>query len=80
MSSPMTLSPASGSALSGIHTGLQNLRGAAAEIAGTAVDPVGRDPARPLVEQRIQARQVEASVEVLETEQRMLGTLIDMKV
>ena len=46
MSSPMTLSPASGSALSGIHTGLQNLRGAAAEIAGTAVDPVGRDPAR----------------------------------
>lgn len=76
----MTLSPASGSALSGLHAGLQNLRGNAAEIAGTAVDPVGRDLARPLVEQKTHARQVEASVEVLETEQRMLGTLIDMKV
>ncbi|MFP4160789.1 MAG: hypothetical protein ACLFSK_02240 [Ectothiorhodospira sp.] len=76
----MTLTPASGSALAGIQTGLHSQRGHAAAIAGAAADPEGRDLTRPLLGQAADARQVEASAKVLETENRMLGTLIDMKV
>ncbi|MBK1674454.1 hypothetical protein CKO35_14345 [Ectothiorhodospira shaposhnikovii] len=77
----MVITTASQSALSGIHTGLKGLRGNAAEIAGA--DQINGTAPRgltaPLVEQIQHATQVEASVKVLQTENRMLGTLINVK-
>ncbi|AHK80018.1 hypothetical protein M911_13615 [Ectothiorhodospira haloalkaliphila] len=78
----MTVSITSGYALSGIQSGMQGLRSNAAEIA-SADNLSGqgtRGVAQPLVEQRLNANQVEASAKVLQTENQMLGTLIDMKV
>ncbi|MCG5499391.1 flagellar basal body rod C-terminal domain-containing protein [Ectothiorhodospira lacustris] len=77
----MVITTASYSALSGIHTGMQGLRGNAAEIAGAGQmnGTAQRSLMEPLVEQIQHATQVEASVKVLQTEDRMLGTLINVK-
>jgi hypothetical protein len=77
----MAITPASGHALNGIQRGMQGLQRTADEIAsadrmnGEAV----RSVAEPLVEQIQHATQVEASVKVLQTENDMLGSLLDVK-
>ena len=83
-----TITPTANNALLGIQRGMNGLRENAAEIAsagnfnrpepGTATNPV-RDIAEPLVESRQNARQVEASVKVLEAENQAIGTLLDVK-
>ena len=83
-----TISPIAGNALAGIQRGMDGLRENAAEIASadrmnapTAGEPVDtvRDVAQPLVESRQNARQVEASVKVLEAENQAIGSLLDVK-
>ncbi|MGM0677371.1 hypothetical protein [Ectothiorhodospira marina] len=78
----MTVSITSSNVLSGIQAGMQGLRGNAVEIASAATlgGQSTRGIEQPLVEQRVNANQVEASAKVLQTENQMLGTLIDMKV
>ncbi|MCG5516354.1 MULTISPECIES: hypothetical protein [unclassified Ectothiorhodospira] len=78
----MTVSITSSYALTGIQAGMQGLRGNAVEIASAAAlgGQGTRGIEQPLVEQRMNANQVEASAKVLQTENQMLGTLIDMKV
>ncbi|SEQ32346.1 hypothetical protein SAMN05421693_12424 [Ectothiorhodospira magna] len=77
----MLISAANHNALTGIHTGMQGLRAGAAEIAsaGQMDGTAPRGLAAPLVEQIQHVNQVEASVKVLQTADRMLGTLIDVK-
>ncbi len=77
----MAITPASGSALAGIRAGFDGLRRNAAEIAskdqleGTAERPIYR----PLVENIGYSLQTRASVKVIQTEDRMLGSLLDVK-
>ncbi|EHQ51084.1 MULTISPECIES: hypothetical protein [Ectothiorhodospira] len=77
----MVITTASQSALSGIHAGMQGLRKNAAEIAsaGQMDGTARRGLTAPLVEQVQHANQVEAAVKVLQTEDRMLGALINVK-
>jgi hypothetical protein len=77
----MPITPASGQALTGIQRGLEGLQRNAAEIAGGGrMDGEGqRSVSEPLVEQIRNAAQVEASVKVLQTENDMLGSLLDVK-
>ncbi|MDX5332634.1 MAG: hypothetical protein LPK58_01105 [Gammaproteobacteria bacterium] len=79
-----TISPVAGNALLGIQRGMNGLRENAAEIASAerlnGTPPAGtRDVAAPLVESRANARQVEASVKVLAAEDRLLGSLLDVR-
>jgi hypothetical protein len=77
----MAITPASGYALQGIQSSFQGLRENAAEIAsadqlsGTAE----RSIAEPLVENIQYELQNAASVKVIQTEDRMLGMLLDEK-
>jgi hypothetical protein len=77
----MDLGPASGAALTSIQRGMEALQRNAAKVAGAA--RVDRNAvgglAKPLVEQAGIASQVEASAQVLRTEQRLLGGLLDVK-
>ena len=77
----MDLRPASGAALTSIQRGMEALQRNAAKIAGAGRvngDPVG-GLAKPLVEQAGIASRVEASVQALRAEDRMLGALLDVK-
>lgn len=79
----MAITPAGTSALTGIQRGLDGLQRTAAEIASTGrMNGSGSGTgvaAEALVAQIQHAHQVEASVRVLETENRMLGSLLDVK-
>ncbi|RMG53681.1 MAG: hypothetical protein D6717_10830 [Gammaproteobacteria bacterium] len=77
----MAITPASASALAGIQAGFDGVRRNAAEIAskdqleGTARRPLYQ----PLVENITYSLQARASVKVIQTEDRMLGSLLDVK-
>jgi hypothetical protein len=77
----MAITPAGTSALAGIQRGMDGLQRSAAEIASAErMDGAGTEGlAEPLVAQIQHASQVGASVRVLETEHRMLGSLLDLK-
>jgi len=77
----MGLRPVSGAALTSIQHGMEALQRNAAKIAGAArVDRYAVDGlAKPLVEQAGIASRVEASVQALRAEDRMLGALLDVK-
>jgi hypothetical protein len=77
----MAITPAGTSALTGIQRGMDGLQRTAAAIASTERmnGSVTGGVAEPLVEQIQHAAQVEASVKVLQTENRMLGSLLDVK-
>jgi hypothetical protein len=76
----MAITPAGTSALTGIQRGMDGLQRSAGEIANAAhANGSGTGIAEPLVAQIQHASQVEASVRVLETENRMLGSLLDVK-
>jgi len=75
----MAIIPASSYALQGIQSGLQGLRENAAEIASAdqLSDNAERPVTEPLVENIQYELQTSASVKVLQTEDRMLGILLD---
>jgi len=77
----MAINPASGSALKGIYMSNEGLRRNAAEIASSAqLDGTAtRSYAEPLVENIQYELQAGASVKVLQTEDRMLGALLDVR-
>jgi len=77
----MAINPASGSALQGIYMSGQGLRRNAAEIAsaGQFNGTASRSLAEPLVENIQYELQAGASVKVLQTEDRMLGALLDVR-
>lgn len=78
----MAITPASANALSGIQRGMEGLQRSASEIASAARmnGAPERGLAEPLVEQIRSAAQVEASVQVLRTENDLLGSLLNVKV
>lgn len=65
--------------ISGVQTGLNNMRRNAAEIAsaGTANGTTPSDLTRSLINLQVDQRQVEASVKVIKAADAMLGTLLD---
>lgn len=68
--------------ISGVHTGLENLRNDAEKIA-QATAKGGEDSTdltNALVDLNTDLRQVEASIKVVQAVDEVLGTLIDMKV
>jgi hypothetical protein len=77
----MAITPAAGFALNGIQRSMEGLQLNAADIAsadrlnGEATTSV----AEPLVGQIQNTTQIEASVKVLQAENRMLGALLDVK-
>ncbi|ACL71960.1 hypothetical protein [Thioalkalivibrio sulfidiphilus] len=77
----MAITPAAGFALNGIQRGMEGLQRNAADIAsadrlnGEATTSV----VEPLVGQIQNSTQIEASVKVLQAENRMLGALLDVK-
>lgn len=77
----MAITPASSYALQGIQNAAQGLRENAAEIA--SADQLSGAAERPLTEPLVENIQYElqnaASVKVLQTEDRMLGMLLDEK-
>lgn len=77
----MAITPASGHALNGIQRAMEGLQRSAAEIASADRLDAGpnRDLAGPLAEQTLHAAQAKASVQVLRTENDMLGSLLDLK-
>ena len=77
----MGLRLAAGTALPSIQRGMEALQRNAAETAGARGmdgNAVG-NLARPLVEQVDIASRVEASVRVLQAEDRLLGALLDLR-
>lgn len=65
--------------ISGVQTGLNNMRRNAAEIASasTANGTTPSDLTRSLINLQVDQRQVEASVKVIKAADAMLGTLLD---
>ncbi len=77
----MAVTPVSSSALQGIQNGMDGIRRNAAEIASAdQLNGVAERPlAQPLVENIGYELQTQASVKVLQTEDRILGALLDEK-
>lgn len=72
----------SGQALNGIHRGMEQMQRAAEDIARIEPGNAGArsvDMTQPLVAQMEGARQVEASVKVLEADDRALGSMLDVR-
>ncbi|MDT8438977.1 MAG: hypothetical protein RQ729_08230 [Wenzhouxiangellaceae bacterium] len=62
----------------GIQSGMQRLDAAAQRI---AADPQSANPsslATPMVEQKLATQQVQASAEVIQTADEMIGSLLDI--
>ena len=64
------------SSVTGIQRGLEGLNRNASSIAQAAKGE-GKDIVQPMVESKVNQRQVEANVEVLKTQDEMLGSLLD---
>lgn len=78
----MVLAPASSYASQAIQKGVEDLRRYAGEIAATdraAGDNGNRGMAESLLGTTLAASRVEASVKVLQTEDRVLGALLDVR-
>ncbi len=75
----MKIGPAFHTALSGVKNGMRRLDQNAAEVADSAGKPDEAAPTRPLVESKINQRQIEANARMLKTADDMLGTLLDEK-
>lgn len=72
----MKITSASDMALAGIRKGMADLRRSAESIASHPTDAEGVEAAVTLKQS---ARQVEAASKVIETENEMVGTLLDVK-
>ena len=77
----MAVTPVSSAALQGIQNGMNGIRQNAAEIASAdQLNGVAERPLeQPLVENIGYELQTQASVKVLQTEDRILGALLDEK-
>ncbi len=76
----MPINPAANNGLLSIQRGMQGLERNAQAIASRPVtggDEPGRDLAAPLVESRVNLRQVQAGAAVIRTEDEMIGSLLD---
>ncbi len=74
----MKVTPASHIALEGVRRGLAELRRNAGRVASAEAMEKGPDP-QALVGAKQAARHVQANVRVLQAEDEMLGTLLDVK-
>jgi hypothetical protein len=76
----MAISSATGSGLAGIQQGFRQVNQAAADVArlDRSTDP-GADITRAAVDLLQGKVQVQASAKVIETEQRTLGALLDVR-
>ena len=75
----MKINPASQTALTGIRKGLQDMQRNAAEIASAKTARGEGFPTDALVNVTQAAHHVEANVDVVKTENEMIGTLLDVK-
>ncbi len=76
----MQINPAFANGLLSIQRGMQGLDRNAHEIASRparGTDEPARDLAQPLVESRINLRQVQAGAAVVRTQDEMIGSLLD---
>ncbi|MCG7898914.1 MAG: hydrolase [Candidatus Thiodiazotropha lotti] len=78
----MGINSITGSALQGIHKGLQGMRRVASDIASAnqVQQSNPKDLSRSMVEMQQQANLVKAQVKTLKAADETLGTLIDEKV
>lgn len=76
----MTTIPAFQSGLNGINKGLQSLNENAAAIASTDAIESNTDITKPLVNMIKDELQVKASTKVLEADNAMIGSILDIKV
>ncbi|OUR74447.1 hypothetical protein A9Q78_00985 [Methylophaga sp. 41_12_T18] len=76
----MTTIPAFQSGLNGIQTGLQSLNKNAATIASADIIESGGDITAPLVNMISDKQQVLASAKVLEANNAIIGSILDLKV
>ena len=70
--------PAYQSGLSGINSGLQSLNKSAATIASAGT--TGADVTAPLVDMMSSKQQVQASAKILEANNSMIGSILDITV
>ncbi|MES9940937.1 MAG: hypothetical protein ABW104_06080 [Candidatus Thiodiazotropha sp. 6PLUC2] len=78
----MGINSITGTALQGIHKGLQGMRRVASEIASTnqTQQTKPKDLSRSMVEMQQHANQIKAQVKTIKAADEVLGTLIDEKV
>lgn len=77
----MTISPGLNSALAGIQKGFDDLQKHASEVASASTLEGNNQQslAKSIVELKVSAAQIEASMKVVETVDEVLGTLLDVK-
>ncbi len=76
----MSTIPALQSGLNGINSGLQRLNENAAKIASTDTIENNADVTKPLVNMISDKQQVQASAKIIEANNAMIGTILDIKV
>jgi hypothetical protein len=78
----MGINSITGSALQGIHKGLQGMRRVATDIASAnqVEETKPKDLSRSMVEMQSHANQIKAQVKTIQAADAALGTLIDEKV
>ena len=72
----MNIKPPVMNSTAGIQRGLDGLERNAQQVASASTGS-GEDVSRPLVESRLHKLQVEANVDVLRTQDEMIGSLLD---
>lgn len=79
----MPINSTSNSALQGINQGFRNMRRIASDVAGNIKSPdkasSSTDLSRSLVEMKQVTYQTKASVKIVQAENEMIGSLLDVK-